>query len=239
MNQLLIEDNKFIYCTENEKKELLDCRSYISNKSRIPMHSESGLSIPNLLLALLKLHLQVSQETGEEERTMEYLLLDVILTAELIKTSQPVKAAELGCMNGVLSYHLSSLLGKFHEESTLCCVCDALGNDSGNQWLDRIALVEDAPKLSMLAAEYEETHLAEGHFDFVFINGSVFFEEPYAVIKEAERLVKKGGQIVCYAERQPLLESCFQLIFADREEYVLSPGNKIMAVHDYGLSWNR
>lgn len=237
MNQLRMEDNKFIYCTQDKKKELLNCSNYLSNKSRIPMHSRSGLSILNLLQLLLKAHPKMSDGTVEQEQKWEYLLMDVLLVKELISTAKPVKVLEFGCMNGVLSYHLSTILGMFHEESELCCVCDELGNDSGNRWLDRIAMVENPPGLSMLAADYDRTNLAAGHFDLVFINGSVLYNEPYQVIKEAERVVKQNGVILCYCADQPLLEDCFRLVFEEREEYSLSMEHCVITVRYHGVSW--
>lgn len=238
MNKIIVENNAFIYTAQNEKRILLDCNDYLSNRSRIPMQSLEGTeSIPKIILSLFREHLKLMEEKQTKNYAMEYLLLDIKIISYLMQSPLPVRVLELGCTSGVLSYHLATILGKFNQASSLCCVCDTIGNNSGNQWLDRISLVEELPGLSMLAADYDDTQLADHHFDIVVINGSVRFEQPYSVIKEAERLVKKSGLILCYAEEQPLLESSFQLLFAGREEFQLDAQTNIMAVIYEEASW--
>lgn len=111
-----------------------------------------------------------------------------------------------------------------------------MGNESGNEWLDKMVLVEEPPKFSLLTSDYEETPLALNFFDVVVVNGAVEIEESYAVIKEAERLVKMNGIILCYCENQPLLEENFKMTFPERSEYPLNSDNNIIQVRYEGKS---
>jgi hypothetical protein len=53
------------------------------------------------------------------------------------------------------------VLGKFNPESLLCGVSNSFGNAGVNRWLDRIDLIEETPRLSFLASDYDDTHLQE------------------------------------------------------------------------------
>lgn len=226
MGKITIENNVFIYSEADWKKVLLDCTDLMANKSRIPMHSFDGdLTIPALILNMMKEHEHLSQGKND---SLEYLLMDVVLISYLIQSPLPVKVLELGCVNGILSYHLATILGKFNKESLLCCVCDVIGNRSDNQWLDRISLVDGMPELSLVVADYDNTQLAKNNFDIVIINGTTDFNDPYKLIKEAEGFLKENGMLICYSDNQPLLESSFQLIFPEREDYTLNPRAGIM-----------
>lgn len=229
MGKLIVENEVFMYMEQEEKRVLLDCRDYLSNKSRIPMHSFDGdLTIPGLLLKLFKIHPQLGEGGTDYNDSIENLLIDILVVSELIKSSCSVRVLEFGCTSGIMSYHLATILGLFNKKSSLCCVCDTIGNNSNNQWLDKISLVEYMPRLSMLAADYDETNLESKHFDIVLINGNCGFVEPLPMIKEAMRVVKDEGIVICYVNQQPLLESSFKMLFEKREEYSLTAQTKIM-----------
>lgn len=230
MNAISYQDLIFSYVEDGKARVLLDCSDYLSNQSRIPMHTltDGDVTIPNFLLQLTDRYIGAAGDIKEKDNQSEYLLINVLIAAVLIQSSLPVKVLELGCTKGVLSYYLASLLGRFNEKSSLCCVSEVIGNDSENYWLDRITLVEKLPKISMMAADYDNTHLASGCFNIVVINGKEFFGNPDGVVKEAWRLAKKGGMIFCYSWDSPLLESCFDLYFSEREEYELSINSKIL-----------
>lgn len=225
MGKIQFEDNKFLYMDGDACEVLLDCGNFMANKSRIPMHSfePDALTIPNLVVKCLKQHEALCNGQEEVHNGYENLILNLLLISELIKTPFPRKVLELGCTSGIVSYYLAAVLGIFDGNNTLCCVSDAVGNTSGNQWLDRISLVKCPPRLTMEAADYDCTMLESESFDIVFINGTVRFEEPYRVIQEAERLVKKEGRLVCYSCNSPLLENSFRLNFSERNEYALKP----------------
>lgn len=225
MGKLQFENDKFLYTDGDSCEVLLDCRNFTGNKSKIPMHSfePDALTIPNLIVKCLNQHEALCNGEEEVYNGHENLILNLLLIRELIKTQFPLKVLELGCTSGIVSCYLATILGIFDGNNTLCCVSDALGNASGNQWLDRISLVKYPPRLTMEAADYDDTMLEPESFDLVLINGSVRFEEPYRVVQEAERLAKQEGRIVCYACNSPLLENSFRLRFSERNEYTLKP----------------
>lgn len=201
-------------------KILLDCNDYLANKSRVPMHAPvEGVSVSDFLGNLNLAYTDLFVEGHAPSDGNAYSYIDALLAKELIKTSQPVKVAELGCSNGRLSYHLATVLGRFHPESNLCCVCDSIGNESGNFWLDMISLVEIPPKLSLHACDYDDTNLCNNHFDIVILNGSVAFADIDAVLKEALKLIKTNGVLICYVYRQPELANYMRKAFSRVDEY--------------------
>ena len=228
MSAVIFKENIFILEDARERKiELLNCKNLFSNKSSMPMHSlvgSSGRTIPRFLIQLLNLH---KKQWGETE-TVEYLLLDTIITSFLIRQSRPMQVVEIGGDNGILSFHLASLLGGFQKESFFCSVCRVIGNESENYWLDRISIVQEKPELSLLISDYEKTCLLDHFFDLVVINGTINFLNPYLVLKEAERLVKLNGNIVLFLQDMPLLEDIFKLNFSERKEYYLKVGTGVL-----------
>lgn len=237
MNRFDIKNNKLIlYVGQKEQVLVLDCNDYFANKSRVPMHVPVGFSdshtIPSLILELARIHENLSM--GTNEGLFATLLMDVTMTSYLIRTSVPLKVLELGSTSGVLSYHLAMLMGKLNPESSLCCVSNVIGNGSENHWLNRVSRVGQPPTLSMVVSDYEETPLAPDYFDIVIINGTERFENPNAVIREAERLLKKGGNLLCHAVDTPLLGNCFKEAFPDSKEYEVAPNDKLWTVSYMG-----
>ncbi|WP_334145245.1 class I SAM-dependent methyltransferase [Muricomes intestini] len=231
MGTVKFENNTFIYTDGVKSTSLLNCSDFLSNKSRIPLHSlGNGLNVPLLISKLMEVNKPLSAGTGEEAFALSNLLLDVLVSSHLVKTPLPVKALEIGTVTGVTTYHLASLLGKFHPDSLLCCVSDSIGNESGNQWLNRIVLVEEPPRLSFLAADYHDTNLQESSFDIIVINGIVSYENPYEIVSEAKRLVKNGGLILCYSVENPALEQSFKKSFPKVTEYPLTGSANIITV---------
>ncbi len=231
MGELLIENTIIQYAEAGKTRVLLDFADHLSNKSKIPLHSPTDdLTVMSLIKMLLQRYPQISKGTEEAENIMESIMINTLLAAFLVKTSLPVKVLEIGCTNGIMSYSLATILGSFHKRSELCCMSDVIGNTSQNQWLDKMALVSDVPELSLVIADYEKTPLASDYFDIVIINGSVYFQEPFQVIKEAKRLTKKNGLLLCYCCNAPLLESSFCFHFQNREEYYVKNNVKIMTV---------
>lgn len=240
MIQITFENNKFILHNGEKQEILLDGYNLMSNKSRLPMHTLSDEeTIPGLLLSLAQKHAEISIGTGEETENGLFAahLLDILLTSCLINTSAPLKVVEIGAVNGVRSYHLAALMGKLNPESSLCCVSDVIGNESGNQWLNRISIVEQPPVLSMLIGDYDHTQLESDHFDIVLINGTVRIDKPYETIREAERLTKKGGVILCHAKNSFLLKNSFKLIFEKCKEYEIDSNEEILITKYAGTSW--
>ena len=229
MGTMKIAHNRIFFEDNGREELLLDFDDYLANRSQIPMHAlDGGMTIPDLIAQVAGLHPQVSKGTGEEGYVSESLLIYILVIRELIKSPLRVRVLELGCTTGVLSCFLAYLLAEFNSSSSFCCVSDTVGNSSENQWLDRISRVTKLPNISMLAADYDATPLAEDFFHLVVINGMVSFPKPGAVIREAERLAQKDGFIICYCHEAPFLLESFRLWFPERREYVLSSNTCVL-----------
>lgn len=236
MSEIQYREKRFWYLDGGREQVLIDLRKCMENRSRIPITDPQNhpRSVMRLVMNLQELH--GNYGLGDDV-SFDYMLLDFLAARCLMKTAMPLRAAEIGAMNGVWSFHLASMMGQYNEESTLCCVCNAVGNESGNAWLDRIALVAEPPKLSMLAADYDDTMLQSSGFDLVVLNGSVPLENPYQVIKEAERLIKTGGVILCYARNQKPLSDMFSQVFSGFETFVVDPVTQVYYLQYQGQSW--
>lgn len=219
MGELNFKDNVLSYTESGQTEVLINFNHIVANKSRVPMNSitEDTLVMQDFIGHLTDGHEELAGGIEEAENVQENLLINILLISALIPTSLPVKVVELGCTNGILSYYLASVLGRFHPDSSLCCVSDVIGNSSENQWLDKITLATQVPKLSMLASDYDDTQLAGNHFDIVLINGTVNFQYPEAVIKEAERLAKKGGADYLLYKQFPLAGALLPNAFSGTE----------------------
>jgi len=238
MKMISFENKMFLLNDDEKQVILLNSYELLANKSRLPMHTlKDNLTIPKLILALKEQHEEISK--GTEEQSFPVYLLDILMTSYLIRTSAPVKVLEIGAVSGILSYHLATLMGELNKESTLCCVSNIIGNESANHWLDRISMVEQPPNLSLIVSDYADTQLASENFDIVVINGTVWFDKPFEILREAERLLKKDGILICHIKKAPLLESSFKLLFSERQEYELSPLEKILITISQGESWGK
>ena len=186
---------------------LLDSEKPLENKSRVPMRRLADQKHPIISDILLKL-IQRQQEE-EADLAVPFGLLDALLTVRLIRSSKPVWVLEYGSGQGELSAHLAELLGTFHEESMLVCAHDTIELE----WMERISHVEHLPKLSFLAGDFGALGLQSNSFHMVVLNGRTDFQNPYEVVADALRLVRKDGVIFCYTDDCPLLESVFKLFF--------------------------
>lgn len=234
MGSLFYDNSKFIYSgPDNNQKVLLDCSRYLSNKSRISMHRVPGmdcLTIPDLLLGLLE-----KEKKNGEGLEFPAALIDILLAAQLIKSPHSIKVLEYGSSQGHISLHLAEVLGAFHEESVLVCAYDTIEPE----WMERIAQAERLPKLSFFAGDFGQLHLAEHYFDIVVINGMVNYLRPEDVIADALRLAAEEGILMCYSENSPLLESTFKLYFEERDEYEITPSQKILLSNIRDRSWQK
>lgn len=222
---------RFSYEGPEGETVLLDCGDLLSNKSRIPMHRLPGQNhpiIPEILVGLIQ-----KQQGEEDQFTLPFGLMDVLLTSRLIRSAKPVKLLEYGSGQGELSAHLAELLGTFHEESTLVCAYDTIEP----AWMERISHVKKPPKLSFLADDFGNLGLQVESFDYIVINGLAEFAAPYEVISDAVRLVKDSGTLICYTNGAPLLESTFKLFFETREEYPITPFVNVMLAESRDCCW--
>ncbi|MBQ8526968.1 MAG: class I SAM-dependent methyltransferase [Lachnospiraceae bacterium] len=199
MGGLRIEENRFVYVDAAERTVLLDCNDLIENYSRLPLqYLPEGECLPRLILDGIKEHGIIATGTKEEQADKEYATIEMLVAKEHMKTPHEIKVLEIGCTSGILSYHLAKLMGKYHAESQLCCVTDTIGNESGNGWIDKIALLGEAPRLSFLATDYDCMPLPDGYFDVVVINGSVSFLQKEEMLSEAVRVLKEDGVLIAY-----------------------------------------
>lgn len=198
MKTISCENGNLVFVDGYKRKVLLDISHYMKNKSRFPLQymSDGKDDILGLIFDLKKKHTEMY--AGRPDDFFSYYLLDIIAVSYLIRTATPLKVLEMGATNGILSYHLASLMGKLNPESLLFCVSNVIGNDSENDWLDRISQVEEPPDLASLVSDYDATQLAADHFDIVVLNGTAGIDKPYETVREAERLVKKNGILLCY-----------------------------------------
>ena len=209
----------------------MDSEKPLENKSRVSMHRLADQKHPIISDILLKL-IQRQQEE-EADLAVPFGLLDALLTVRLIRSSKPVRVLEYGSGQGELSAHLAELLGTFHEESMLVCAHDTIELE----WMERISHVEHLPKLSFLEGDFGALGLQSNSFHMVVLNGRTDFQNPYEVVADALRLVRKDGVIFCYTNDCPLLESVFKLFFELREEFVLQPSQKILLADVENVCW--
>lgn len=233
MGELFYRDKQFIYMERERERVLLDCGKFLTNRSRIPMHcleNQNIRTIPDVLADLI----ERGPWDGNDMR-LGTALIDVLLAACLIRTSQPVRMLEYGCGGGKLSCHLAAVLGEFCEESSLVCACDAMDME----WMNRISEVEKLPRISFLAGDYGHLQLQQSYFDFILINGTVNFADPDQVVSDALKLASENGRILCCCNDTPLLDDVFRLYFEDdkREDYGVSPSVKLMWAMAKDSSW--
>lgn len=232
MSSININKNEIVFEDfEGRQIKLMNLTNFLENKSRVPMHTLDCEveTIHDFLLRIFNRNIALFPMTSEMEQ-LRIIVTDCIITAKLLRRSTPVRVAELGSTEGKLSNNLAEILSKFHPDSHLCLVSNTIGNESENRCLDAVMSAGNIPDFSMVYADYHKTNLADNLFDIVILNGTAGFENPYEVIKEAERLTKNNGLILCCTADDSLLASNFSLIFGEREEYRLAPNDAIMTV---------
>ena len=219
MNSITYEGKCFWYKGSPQNRILIDLRKPMENVSQIPIIEEEGqnVSVYKLINYLQDTHMQI--DSLAEDNVFSYSVLDFLTMRCLMHYCRPVKAVELGAMSGISSFHLGTILGQYDSRSLLCSICNGIGNESGNHWLEYISQMPVSPRLSMLAADYEETLLQEKGFDLVLLHGRDYMEKPKEVIKEAKRLLKPDGTIICYFNNQPELDKAFLQEFPQAEVY--------------------
>ncbi len=236
MGSLTFTDCKFIYSRQGEERILLDLTDFLSGSGGMSVQRPGEYRDQAVIETLFRLIGKIKQE--KEETALPVLMIDVLLTAYLVRSSAPCRILEYGCGDGWLSSHLAELLGSFHEESSLVCAYHTLDGAS-MAWMERMGSIERLPKLSYLAGDYGCLQLQKRYFDIVLINGTVNYEEPYDVLADVSELVTENGILLCHADDSPLLESVFKLFFEEREEYDFSPSQKILTAKAADRSWER
>lgn len=218
MSVLVYENNRFMYVDDTGDNILLDCNRYLDNLSRLPFHAnDDSMTIPRMILELSK-------------ESDEYMLLDVLVCAHHIKSSEPKKVLQLGCGDGVMSYHIGSILGRMHRESLLYCVSEGF-DIRDDEWLKYVNSIEIKPQIAYSKVDMSNTHLMSDEFDVVVINGNEDFLHPDLIINEAVRVLKNNGILICYISNFPLLEDAFKLLINDYEEYLENEKESMVLVY--------
>lgn len=123
--------------SEGQKHILLDGDHTVRNVSRIPIQIfDNNVTWAEKLVEIQEKYELLSR--GTEEHNADAFLVNCILTNYLVEKVKPAKVVEIGCTSGLLSWSLIQLLHVFHEDSSLCCVTDAIGNCSNDIWLARV-----------------------------------------------------------------------------------------------------
>ncbi len=200
---------------------IINVKDYIHNVSRVPLTyaGEDKQTIVDLLREIKK----KCEEANIGTRYEKYigLLYVVVLLASsfFLNKGEPLKIAEIGSNSGVLSMLIAPLLKAFDPEAEYVCISNAIGNESGVEWVDRIATVEAPSGLSFLVSDFHNTKLRDDHFDLTIINGTQGMPLPLETIREAERITGKEGVIFCISDDQDLLDDGFRLLTNEHKEY--------------------
>ncbi|MCR5418298.1 MAG: hypothetical protein K6E84_05220 [Lachnospiraceae bacterium] len=232
MGSLFTRNSSFIYGDEAGEKVLLDLSDYMKNKSHIPFHSLSGdRTVSDIIVSLMDGHEIVGHESGEDVYLTDYTLIDVLSFGYLVQSSKPRHVLEIGAGEGILSYHLGSIVGALSREGSLTCVQDTLDPEMQKKWklsIDRI-VEEDRPKLRYMAVEDGDVMLESRLYDMVAVNGFQVLSDPVGAIKEAVKTVKPKGYVICLSHRDDwLLFDTFKYYFENCEEYYLGDSGFIM-----------
>ncbi len=229
MNSFALKDNRFVYIDESGEKILLDFNKYMENYSRVPFHNiNGGPSLPGYIMDLQIWHRAL--DIDEKNWHMYYMLIDVLLTAHHVKSSEPKKILVIGCQDGIMCYHLGVLLGRLHPDSLMYCISNTIGNNSESVWLDCISMIEKLPQLAFAATDYYDTNLKDNNFDIVIVNGNIQIDNPVEALKEGYRVLKNGGQMISFSKEQPVLSDTFKQLFDEYDEYSLDMDGNVLAV---------
>lgn len=107
------------------------------------------------------------------------------LMKEVAKPQKGEKALDLGCGTGIYSYWL-------YEQGL-----DVVGIDISKNMLDVAKKKKDAKNITFLQGDISNLPFANETFDLVISNIVLeFTHNPQVIVKEALRVVKKGGRLV-------------------------------------------
>lgn len=213
--EIRIDQKKYIYQCGDDRYELIDLQNLLENKSQIPLLNGNARhgSLFDVINELNGLHYTLFQE--QAATAQECMLIDFLIARRLMKSAMPLQIVEIGAANGILSFHLASMIGQYNAGSSLCCVCRV--DDS--QWAEKVSIVGRPPKLSRIIADYGQTGLKSDKYDVVVINGSQVFMDADVIVREAKRLVNSGGIVICLEKQQPMLSRKFRKRFSKYEAF--------------------
>lgn len=237
-----IELTKEHLCYEDDDShvcKVTEFTNYIDNNGRIPMHSfDNSQTVPQVLSNLYNKSISIFEDILHEDELGEYLIISGKFISVLSTLSGSIKIAEIGASSGILSYYLAELTGIMNRESLLCLLCDEIGSGSKNYSRDYLGNVSVMPRMSVVASSYDDTLLDTNGFDIVFLNGSEYFDKPFEIIKEAERMLRENGYLFCYIKDNTILRNAFRLAFENCDEYHFSDTSELLFVrYNSKISW--
>ena len=200
---------------------IININDFINNYSRVPLaYSDDGRpTIPDLLSLSANKYKEINEGTKYENYNGLYYVVNILASKFFIRKGEPLKVAEIGCNSGTLSMYFAPLLKAFDPEAEFVCVSNAIGNESGVEWIDRISLVDAPSGLSYLVSDFQKTKLRDEYFDLTLINGTQVFSAPLEIVREAARITAEDGMIICISDDQELLDDGFRLLTDERKEY--------------------
>lgn len=231
MGQLFFENDQILYEDDGRKEVLYGHEERITNYSHVPHQLiNGGDSLLGLVLDGVNEHEIIAGGTNEKDATCEYATMNLLLAREHMKTPYELKVLEIGCSSGVLSYHLAKMLGKYNEDSQLCCVTNSMEHKNGSGWTDRISRVESMPKVSFLATDYDKMPLPDRYFDVVVLNASEVFEKKEMILSEVRRVLKNDGAFLAYVVRDVDLIQQIAYRSASLKTYMYLPDRCLLRV---------
>lgn len=226
------DHKKYIYQCGDNSYVLIDLQNLLENKSHVPLiqgneHRSSLIEIAN---NLIELHGTLFQE--QLSTAQECMLIVFLAARRLMKSAMPLQIVEIGATNGILSFHLASMIGQYNVESSLCCVCSV----ENGQWTEKVSKVGNPPKLSRIIADCGQTKLQSDKYDVVVINGNEDFADADLIVREAKRLVNSNGVVICLEKQQQLLSRKFRKRFAKNETFVIDSDIRVLYAESQKLT---
>ncbi len=200
---------------------ILDCSNAYFNKSRVPIFKAPlGSSIlADRLLSLKDFYLSLNTGTKYEKYAGLFRMISVIVSDHCMRNGEPLKVCEIGCNSGALTQDIATVLTWFDPDAKYVCVSNAIGNESDMEWVDRISCIDVPAGLALHVSDFHDTSLRDDYFDITIINGCVPIPDPVKTVKEAGRITKNDGMIICYSEEQYLLDDGMRMMFDKKTEW--------------------
>lgn len=219
-------------CFYIDSELILNCNDRLHNYSRVPGHriEDTGVkTISELVIENSKLHKDLFCGTPNMVYQNACFLCDCIIADLFMHKGEPLKAAEIGCNNGLLTAHFAPLLSAFDPNAKYVCVSNTIGNESNNIWLDIISQINTPEGFAFIASDFSETFLCDSFFELVVINGTTQLSDPIAVVKEAMRITSENGHVLCLSSKNFILEDAFYLFFDEIKEWRFRDGVTVMS----------
>ncbi len=211
--EICLEQRKWIYRCGEKPYELIDLQNLLGNRSHVPLitGSQHRPSLTDMINKLMRTHKAYFQEQLAD--LQECILIDFLAVRRLMRSAEPLQIVEIGAADGILSFHLASMVGQYNEESVLCCVSER----EDTQWEENVSKVEKPPKISRRINSLERTGLLSDQYDIVILNSREPFKDIEKVVREAGRLVSSEGILICLEKGIPSLARAFEKSFAKHE----------------------